>query len=113
MGMSAGVATRPPGGVAEPGGPGPTTRRRRSRADGTAKRRLPLTGSSTPDRLRRVGALLVLGCVVTAVVAAVSGYDRSQAVIESDTRIAALASDAAGLFQSLADADATATSGYV
>ncbi|MCO1657480.1 hypothetical protein [Pseudonocardia humida] len=105
------MATRPPGGVAEPGGPGPTTRR--SRADGTAKRRLPLTGNSTPDRLRRVGALLVLGCVVTAVVAAVSGYDRSQAVIESDTRIAALASDAAGLFQSLADADATATSGYV
>jgi len=114
MGMSAGVTTRPPGGaVAGADGPGPPARRRRARANGRARRRLPLTGRSTPDRLRRVGALLVLGCVVTAVVAAVSGYERSQAVIEGETRIAALASDAAGLYQSLADADATATSGYV
>jgi hypothetical protein len=112
--MSAGVAVRPPGGgIAGPDGPGPTTRRRRPRADGRAERRLPLTGRSTPDRLRRVGTLLVLGCVVAAVVAAVSGYDRSRAVREGETRIAALASDAAGLYQSLADADATAASGYV
>ncbi|WP_214406000.1 hypothetical protein [Pseudonocardia lacus] len=100
--MGAGVVSRPSGeGVAAP------ARGRR------ARRRSPLTGGSTPERLRRVGALLVLGCVVAAVVAAVSGYDRSEAVLESDTRIAALASDAAGLYQSLADADATATTGYV
>ncbi|HZG92342.1 MAG TPA: hypothetical protein VEZ42_19215, partial [Pseudonocardia sp.] len=73
----------------------------------------PLTGSSTPERLRRVGLLLVLGCAVAAVVSVVSGLDRTSAVRESDTRTAALASDAAALYQSLADADATATGGYV
>lgn len=76
--------------------------------------RLPtLAGDSTPARLRRVGVLLVVGCLAAAVVSLVSGLDRTQAVVDSDTRIAALTSDAAAIYQSLADADAMATSGYV
>jgi hypothetical protein len=55
----------------------------------------------------------VAGCLAAAVVSLVSGVDRTEAVADSDTRIAALTSDAAAIYQSLADADAMATSGYV
>lgn len=66
--------------------------------------------ASTPERLRRVAAGLVAGCLLTAVVSVLSGSARASAVNESGTRIAA---DAGELYGSLADADATATSGYV
>ena len=39
-----------------------------------------LTGPATPDRLRRVGAVLVLGCLLFAVVSALSGASRTEAV---------------------------------
>jgi hypothetical protein len=120
--VSTGVAVRPAGGgpsrgsVGSPAGvpatgspagpPGPVARLR--------SLRLPtLRGDSTPARLRRVGVLLVVGCLVAGVVSLVSGIERSQAVLDSDTRVAALTSDAAAIYQSLADADAMATSGYV
>lgn len=70
-------------------------------------------GSATPDRLRRVGAVLVIGCLLTALVSLLGAVSRAGAVRDGDTRIAALTSDAAALYQSLADADAMATSGYV
>jgi hypothetical protein len=70
-------------------------------------------GSTTPERLRRVGAGLVAGCLLTAVVSALGGLAHTGAVHESGTRIAALSADAAELYRSLADADATATRGYV
>ena len=70
-------------------------------------------GLTTPERLSRVAAMLVVGCVVTAVVSVLAGVTCTDAVRDSGTRIAALSADAAELYQSLADADATATRGYV
>jgi hypothetical protein len=72
-----------------------------------------LTGPATPDRLRRAGAVLVLGCLLFAVVSALSGASRTEAVQDAGSRLAALNSDTAQLYQSLADADAMATSGFV
>lgn len=82
---------------------------------GTRRRllRALFTGPTTPARLRRVGAVLVLGCLLFAVVSAVSGASRSEAVQDGGTRVAALNADAVQLYQSLAAADATATSGFV
>jgi hypothetical protein len=70
-------------------------------------------GPSTPDRLRRVGAVLVLGCLLAGVFSLVDGTARTEAVHEGGTRIAAVHADAAELYRSLADADAMATSGFV
>ncbi len=81
-----------------------------------ARRRLLwslLTSPATPDRLRRVGAVLVLGCLLFAVVSAVSGASRTDAVQDAGARLAALNADATQLYQSLASADAMATSGFV
>jgi hypothetical protein len=71
------------------------------------------TGPTTPDRLRRVGAVLVLGCLLAGVFSLVDGTARTDAVREGGTRIAAVHADAAELYRSLADADAMATSGFV
>lgn len=70
-------------------------------------------GVTTPERLRRVAVGLVVGCLVTAVISVLGGATRTSAVSDSGNRIAALTADAAELYRSLADADATATSGYV
>ncbi|MFC5234328.1 hypothetical protein [Pseudonocardia zijingensis] len=79
------------------------------------RRRLRLLagGSTTPDRLRRVGAVLVLGCLAAGVVSLLDGAARTAAVQEGSTRIAAVHADAAEVYRSLADADAMATSGFV
>ena len=80
-----------------------------------ARRRLRVLarGTATPDRLRRAGAVLVVGCLLAGVVSLVSGAARTDAVRDGGGRIAALTADAAELYRSLADADAMATSGYV
>jgi hypothetical protein len=75
--------------------------------------RVLATGSATPDRLRRVGAVLAVGFLLTAVASLGSGLARTDAVRDDGARAAALAADAAELYRSLADADAMATSGYV
>jgi hypothetical protein len=75
--------------------------------------RVLLSGPGTPDRLRRVGAVLVLGCLLAGVVGLVEGLARTDAVHEGSTRIAAVHADAAEVYRSLADADAMATSGFV
>jgi hypothetical protein len=76
-------------------------------------RRAVGTGSTTPERLRRVAAVLVVGCLVGALVSVLGGAQRAAAVQEAQTRISALTADSAEIYRSLADADAMATSGYV
>ena len=71
------------------------------------------TGPTTPDRLRRVGAVLVVGCLLAGAFGLFDGVARTDAVDEGGTRIAAVHADAAELYRSLADADAMATSGFV
>jgi hypothetical protein len=78
-----------------------------------AWRRTVGAGSTTPERLRRVAAVLVVGCVASALVSVLGGAARASAVQDAQTRIAALTADSAELYRSLADADAMATSGYV
>jgi hypothetical protein len=75
--------------------------------------RVLIAGPTTPDRLRRVGAVLVLGCLLAGVFSLVDGAARTDAVRDGGTRIAAVHADAAELYRSLADADAMATSGFV
>lgn len=109
--MTAGLGTRPAGhGAQRPDRHDVPSRTQRTRA---WLRTLPLAGGSTPARLRRVGVVLVLGCLVAAAVSLGSGLTRSDAVRDGDTRISELTTDAAAIYQALADADATATSGYV
>lgn len=70
-------------------------------------------GTTTPERLRRVTAVLVVGCLATALVSVLAGRAHAAAVGDARTRISALIADSAEIYRSLADADATATSGYV
>jgi hypothetical protein len=70
-------------------------------------------GSTTPERLRRVTAVLVVGCLASALVSVLAGLERTSSVEEARTRISALTADSAELYRALADADAMATSGYV
>ena len=76
-------------------------------------RRAVGAGSTTPERLRRVTAVLVVGCLASALVSVLAGLERTSSVQEARTRISALTADSAELYRSLADADAMATSGYV
>ena len=76
-------------------------------------RRTVGAGSTTPERLRRVTAVLIVGCLLGALVSVLGGAARTSAVQDAQTRIAALTADSAELYRSLADADAMATSGYV
>ncbi len=76
-------------------------------------RRVISGGATTPERLRRVEGVLVIGCLLLGVVGVLGGIARSNAVHEGSTRVAALTTAAADLYQSLADADASATTGYV
>jgi hypothetical protein len=78
-----------------------------------AWRRAVAGGSTTPERLRRVTAVLVVGCVASALVSVLGAVARTSSVAEARTRISALTADSAELYRSLADADAMATSGYV
>jgi hypothetical protein len=90
--MSTSVAVRPP------------LRRAMGRVAGT---------STTPERLRRVEAVLVVAALVLGALGVLGGMARADAVRDARTRIAALTTGAADLYQSLADADAMAATGYV
>jgi hypothetical protein len=97
-----------------PAGRTPAAQSRAARLSGIRTRlRVIATGPTTPDRLRRVGAVLVLGCLLAGLVWLVEGAARVDAVSEGGSRIAAVHDDAAELYRSLADADAMATSGFV
>jgi hypothetical protein len=95
--MSASVTTRPP------------VRRAVGRVVGSGL----LGAATTPGRLLRVEAVLVVAALVLGVVGVLGGMARVSAVHDARTRIAALTTGAADLYQSLADADAMATTGYV
>jgi hypothetical protein len=75
--------------------------------------RTAVGGRATPDRLRRVAAVLVLACLLVAVVSIVSGARRTAAVTDAGGRIADLTAGSAQLYRALADADAMVTSAYV
>ena len=72
-----------------------------------------VSGTATPHRLWRLGVLLVVGCLVTALVSLAAGSARSAAVGAGGARIAGLATDANQLYRSLNEADAMASSGLV
>jgi hypothetical protein len=95
--MSASVTTRPP------------LRRAVGRVVGSGL----LGAATTPGRLLRVEAVLVVAALVLGVLGVLGGMARVSAVHDARTRIAALTTGAADLYQSLADADAMATTGYV
>ena len=69
--------------------------------------------ATTPGRLLRVEAVLVVAALVLGALGVLGGMARVSAVHDARTRIAALTTGAADLYQSLADADAMATTGYV
>lgn len=71
------------------------------------------TGPRTPAQLRRIGIVLTLASLVTAVISLVSGTSRVGAIDDAGNRDASLTQAAGEIYQALADADAMATSGYV
>lgn len=71
------------------------------------------TGPRTPARLRRIGVVLTLAGLITAVISLVGGTSRVGAIDEAGNRDASLARAAGEIYRALADADAMATSGYV
>ena len=77
------------------------------------RRALAGRGTTTPERLRRVAAVLVVGCLATALMSVLGGATRTSAIGDARTRISALTADSAEIYRSLADADAMATSGFV
>jgi hypothetical protein len=95
--MSTSVVTRPPLRQAV----------RRAVASGV------MGAGTTPGRLLRVEAVLVAAALVLGVLGVLGGVARLSAVHDARTRIGALTTGAADLYQSLADADAMATTGYV
>jgi hypothetical protein len=70
------------------------------------------TGPRTPAQLRRIGVVLTLASLITAVISLVSGTSRVGAIDDAGNRDASLAQAAGEIYQALADADAMATSGY-
>lgn len=75
--------------------------------------RVLAVGATTPDRLTRIGTVLVVACVVTAVLSFLAGSARANAVGERGARLAALNTDTALLYRSLQEAHALATGGMI
>jgi hypothetical protein len=74
--------------------------------------RRAVVGTATPHRLERLRALLVVACLATAVVSALAGWERVDAVGAGGTEAAAADTDAGQLYRSLNEAEAMATSGF-
>ncbi|MGH8932123.1 MAG: hypothetical protein ACRDZO_16265, partial [Egibacteraceae bacterium] len=68
---------------------------------------------TTPGRLGLVRTALVLACLLTGAAGVYDALDRGEAVRDMGTRSGALSAAAAELYRSLADADATAVSGFL
>lgn len=115
MSISSPASTSGSSGPARPSGPptpvGPAPASGATTAD-TGSRWRALTGSATPGRLRRRMALLVLGCVLTAILSAVAGTDRTDATGDAGARLSALDFDASELYESLNGANASAATGF-
>jgi hypothetical protein len=91
---------------AAPSAAGGATGRRRSRVT-------QWTGPRTPARLRRIGVVLSVAGLITAVLSLIGGTSRVDAVDAVGSRDTSLTQVAGEIYQALADADAMATSGYV
>ncbi|MDL5158914.1 hypothetical protein [Actinomycetospora termitidis] len=70
-----------------------------------------LTGTRTPARLWRRGALLATLCLLTAVLGVLAGYARTDATGETGVRLATIEYDVAEMYQALNGANASAAAG--
>jgi hypothetical protein len=77
----------------------------------TARWQRVLAGGTTPGRLGRWGVALVLACLLTAAVSAVSGSARTDATGTDGIRLASLDYDTAELYEALEGANASAATG--
>ncbi|MFF2814414.1 hypothetical protein ACFVT9_02660 [Kitasatospora cineracea] len=117
------MAAQTQGGVlAPPPGPAPgRTPDRAAAPDGAPGRgplsaplaRLRLAARTPPGRLRTAGAVLVALALLFGVTAAWQSADRAGAARQLASRSEPLSQDAAELYRSLADADATAAAGFL
>lgn len=71
-----------------------------------------LVGTATPQRLERLRVLLVAACLATAVMSALAGWARADAVGAGGTQAAAADTDAGQLYRSLNEAEAMAISRF-
>lgn len=78
----------------------------------TPRRRASLSGSTTPAWLWRVGTLLVVGCLLTALASVLAGTARVDDAGAGGDRLAALDFDASELYASLNGANASAATGF-
>ncbi|GAA2126295.1 hypothetical protein GCM10009759_78620 [Kitasatospora saccharophila] len=102
------LAPAPAGGpVAVPGGAGPV-----GRLSGPLAR-LRRAARTPPGRLRTAAAVLVALTLLFGVTAAWQSADRAAAARQLASRSEPLSQDAAELYRSLADADATAAAGFL
>jgi hypothetical protein len=72
-----------------------------------------MAGQATPSRLSRLAAVLVVGCLLTAVVSLAGGLSRQGAMREATGGVNSLRVAGVQLYSALADADASAAAGYV
>ncbi|WP_420707683.1 hypothetical protein [Streptomyces sp. ATexAB-D23] len=78
-----------------------------------AVERLRAAATTEPGRLRIIGAVLALLVLAFGAVAAVEINDRAASANDVVERSQPLSADAAGIYRSLADADAAAASGFL
>ncbi|MFD7667959.1 hypothetical protein [Streptomyces sp. NPDC059788] len=110
----AGSAAGPAPASAAGGGPAgadPAPRRRTAWADGVDQLRAAAT--TEPGRLRIIGAVLAFLVLAFGAATAWQVTDRSAAARDVVTRSQPLATDAADIYRSLADADTTAAAGFL
>jgi hypothetical protein len=100
--------THTPTRAAQPGVPGPRRKAYRETAD-----RLRSAATTEPGRLRIIGAVLALLVVAFGAVTAWQITDRSAAAGNVLHHSAPLSADAAEIYRTLADADATVTGGFL
>ncbi|MFJ4680997.1 hypothetical protein [Kitasatospora sp. NPDC088783] len=106
---------RPPGAVpgrGPGGGPGRSFGSLSGSLSGSLAR-LRLAARTPPGRLRTAGAVLVALALLFGVTAAWQSADRAAAARQLASRSEPLSQDAAELYRSLADADATAAAGFL
>lgn len=103
--------TAPPPGRALPASPTPPQPRRTAFAEGVD--RLRAAAVTEPGRLRIIGALLALLVVAFGAVTAWQMTDRTTAADDVLNSSQPLSSDAADIYRSLADANTTASSGFL
>ncbi|MEU5834177.1 hypothetical protein ABZ820_10950 [Streptomyces diacarni] len=113
-GHAAGSAPGPAPGARPPGAPGSAASgvgRRKGWSEGRARLRAAVT--TEPGRLRAIGAALALLVVLFGAVSSWQVADRKAAADAVAERSQPLSADAARVYRSLADADTSASSGFL